>query len=100
MKEKSTWQQFFDAHAPLYEDNVFTKDTLREVEFLIEELQLPAGSSILDVGCGTGRHAVALAKYGYAVTGIDLLGEMLVVAAESAKAEQVEVRWDVSIRSQ
>jgi len=27
------------------------------VDFLLEELSLPPGGSILDVGCGTGRHA-------------------------------------------
>jgi hypothetical protein len=43
MTEKSTWETFFDAHAPIYMENVFTKNTLREVEFLLEELALPPG---------------------------------------------------------
>lgn len=53
MKQKGAWESFFDAHAPVYEDNVFTKNTLREVDFLLEEFTLPPGASILDVGCGT-----------------------------------------------
>jgi hypothetical protein len=28
LKEKSRWEEFFDAHAPIYMDNVFTKNTL------------------------------------------------------------------------
>jgi SAM-dependent methyltransferase len=70
---------------------VFTKNTVREVDFLIEELHLPSGGAILDVGCGMGRHAVELAKRGYAVTGLDLSSEMLSRAAAAAKAAGVAV---------
>ena len=93
MPEKSTWEQFFDAHAPIYDQNVFTKNTAGEVDFLLEELELPPGASILDVGCGTGRHSVDLAKRGYAVTGLDLSAEMLAKAAEAANASGVQVDW-------
>ena len=41
MCQKSTWERFFDAHAPIYEENEFTKNTAREVDFLLEELELP-----------------------------------------------------------
>lgn len=27
MTEKPTWEAFFDAHAPIYDENVFTKNT-------------------------------------------------------------------------
>lgn len=91
--EKSGWQAFFDSHAPVYDDNAFTKHTIAEVDFLLEELSLQAGDSILDVGCGTGRHAVELAKRGYRVTGLDLSPEMLVRAAETAKRAGVKVDW-------
>jgi cyclopropane fatty-acyl-phospholipid synthase-like methyltransferase len=91
MPAKTTWETFFDAHAPVYDDNVFTKNTLAEVDFLVEELGLAPGDSILDVGCGTGRHAVELAKRGYAVTGVDLSAEMLAQAATAAKAAGVRV---------
>jgi len=93
MPEKTTWERFFDAHAPIYEDNVFTKNTVLEIEFLLDELQLPPGGSVLDVGCGTGRHAILLAKRGYAVTGLDVSSEMLARAADAAQAENVQVEW-------
>ena len=57
MTEKSSWETFSDAHAPIYEKNVFTKNTLREADSLLEELS-PPGGSILNVGCGTGRPAI------------------------------------------
>jgi len=93
MPDKTTWERFFEAHAPTYDDNVFTKNTLREVDFLLEELHLPLGGSVLDVGCGTGRHAIELAKRGYAVTGLDLSSAMLSRAIDKAKAENVQVEW-------
>lgn len=93
MTEKSCWEAFFDAHAPIYMENVFTKDTVREVDFLLEELALAPGGSILDVGCGAGRHSVELAKRGFAVTGLDLSSGMLAQAAEAAGKAGVAVNW-------
>lgn len=64
MTEKTTWEAFFDAHASIYDENVFTKNTVNEVDFLLAELGLPTGGSVLDIGCGTGRHSIELAKRG------------------------------------
>lgn len=87
------WQQFFDRHAPAYMDNTFTKNTVKEVDFLIKELNLPTGSRILDMGCGTGRHSIELAKRGYKVTGVDLSSGMLSQAITTAKEAKVKVEW-------
>ncbi len=93
MTEKTTWETFFDAHAPVYDENVFTKNTLKEVDFLLDELGLSTGGSVLDVGCGTGRHSIELARRGYSVTGLDLSAEMLAKAAAAAKTAAVDVEW-------
>jgi ubiquinone/menaquinone biosynthesis C-methylase UbiE len=51
-----------------------------------------AGSTVLDVGTGTGRAAIALARRGAIVTGIDASAEMLAVARRRAlEADQAVI---------
>lgn len=67
----------------------FTRGTDQEVGFLEDVLDLPPGARILDVGCGPGRHALALAEHGYAVTGIDVAPRFIELAREAAKERGV-----------
>lgn len=46
---------------------------------------------ILDVGCGTGRHAIELTKRGYRVVGIDLSDAQLTRAREKAAQENLTI---------
>lgn len=62
----------------------FTKGTRQEVEFLVGALDLQPGMRVLDVGCGPGRHAHALAAYGVVVLGIDISARFVDLAAASA----------------
>ena len=91
MTGNNSWQEYFDSHAPRYMQNPFTYGTLKEIDFLIEEMDLPKGSRILDIGCGTGRHAIELAKHGYTVTGVDISSGMLTEAEVTARDEGVEI---------
>jgi 2-polyprenyl-3-methyl-5-hydroxy-6-metoxy-1,4-benzoquinol methylase len=93
MKDKNEWETFFNGHAPVYMDNSFTKNTLAEVDFLLDELKLPPGSRILDIGCGTGRHSVELAKRGFKVTGVDISPQMLAEAEKAAAQAGVKINW-------
>lgn len=62
----------------------FTKGTEQEVEFLVEALGLQAGMRVLDVGCGPGRHAHALARRGIVVHGIDISPRFIEIARDGA----------------
>jgi ubiquinone/menaquinone biosynthesis C-methylase UbiE len=48
---------------------------------------------VIDLGCGTGSIAIPLAKRGYRVTGVDLSAEMLAVAYDKMRREQVQISW-------
>ncbi len=62
----------------------FTRGTEQEVGFLIDQLGLEPGMRILDVGCGPGRHAHALASRGLHVHGVDISERFVTIAAEGA----------------
>ena len=85
MTPTNEWQQFFYMNEP------FTAATVAEVEFLVELLEVPEAARILDVGCGTGRHAVEFAKRGCRVTGVDISRGMLAEARKAADAAGVSV---------
>jgi SAM-dependent methyltransferase len=62
-----------------------------EVAAMARWLQLPQGAQLFDLCCGMGRHAIALAEFGYQVTGLDLSQALLAEAKKWPGAEKV--RW-------
>lgn len=91
--EPTEWERFFDHYAPQYLRNEFTANTRAEVDFLLEVMQVPPTGSLLDVGCGVGRHALELARRGYRVTGVDISAGMLEQARRAAEAEGLPIEW-------
>lgn len=81
-------QIYFDLYSE--ED---TRIAPREVDALIELVELKPGQSILDVCCGYGRHAIELARRGYQVTGIDLSPKQIEAAIERANREGLQVNF-------
>ena len=72
-----------------YLRNAFTMGTEQEVGFLVETLGLEPGMTVLDVGCGPGRHSLALARRGITVDGVDLAPDFVRLATEAATAEDL-----------
>jgi len=86
-----------------YTDYILPED-LKRLRFITEVMQqnLPEGSEILDVGCGTGNVAFQLAQVGYKVTGIDLDELSISYAREKFKHPglKYEVKNALSINSE
>ncbi len=72
----------------------FTKGTRQEIDHLVGALGLEPGMRVLDVGCGPGRHAYALAERGLQVHGIDISQRFVDIADEDAPAGATFERLD------
>lgn len=71
------------------------KDYVKECDFievaLSRFLESPP-NKLLDIGCGTGTHALALARRGYKVFAFDIAKSMVEVAEEKDTKKQVQFR--------
>ncbi len=67
-----------------------------ELPFLVAVLERVRAIRVLDVACGTGQHAIALARRGYQVTGTDLSAPMIARARAAAAAAGANVRFEVA----
>jgi SAM-dependent methyltransferase len=88
---------FSAAYAAHYDHLYADKDYDSECDFL-EAVFHRSGRNvgdILDVGCGTGEHAIRLAQRGFRVVGVDRSEAMLKLARSKAEKAAVEVRFEL-----
>lgn len=85
------YKELFSNYAEKYESESFVHGTAKEVDFVEKEINHNKKIKILDIGCGTGRHAIELAKRGYSVTGVDLSESMIKKAGENAAKEDLDI---------
>jgi 2-polyprenyl-3-methyl-5-hydroxy-6-metoxy-1,4-benzoquinol methylase len=90
---KQWYEKLFENYGEKYDNEVFTQGTLGECNFIELELQHVRALKVLDVGCGTGRHSIELARRGFEMTGIDLSASMLKKATEKAHSETLNIRF-------
>jgi len=89
------YQTLFENYAKTYDQESFTKGTVPEVDFIETEIGANRALNVLDVGCGTGRHAIELSKRGYQVTGIDLSASQIAQAKMKANAAGTAVDFRI-----
>lgn len=87
------YETLFANFGKSYDKQPFTQGTAGEVDFVERELGADRSKRILDIGCGTGRHAIELARRGYWVTGFDLSEAQLRLAHEKAAAAGATVEF-------
>ena len=88
------WRDFFDEEYPvIYAPAIAPEQTEREVAAVVSILKLKEGSRVLDLGCGTGRHSIALRRRGMQVLGVDASEKLLRMARERAERVGAFPRW-------
>jgi len=92
---KQWYETLFENYAHGYDKESFTQGTIGECDFIEEEISFNKSCKILDVGCGTGRHAIELSKRGYDVTGIDLSESQLKRAREKATDLKLDIDFQL-----
>ena len=88
---KQWYESLFENYGQKYDSESFAQGTIGECDFIEQEIGFNKSVKILDVGCGTGRHAIALSKRGYNVTGIDLSDSQLLRAREKAEKQSLKI---------
>ena len=88
---KQWYETLFENYGEKYDRECFAQGTIGECDFIEKELNFNKSLKIIDVGCGTGRHSIELAKRGYQVKGIDLSTSLLKKAKEKAKNADAKV---------
>lgn len=85
----------FKDYASYYDLLYKDKDYQKEANYVISLIgsSLPTAESILNLGCGTGKHDYIFAEKGYNVTGIDLSKEMVEMARKGI--ESLELKGDL-----
>ena len=91
-------RKIFQSYGKYYDIIYSDKDYEKECDVLEEVFRkyskfMP--KTILDCGCGTGGHAIPLAKRGYEVTGVDLSESMIKIAKVKANKKRTNIDFKV-----
>jgi ubiquinone/menaquinone biosynthesis C-methylase UbiE len=90
-KAKAEGWQGWDDYAPFYDwENAQTLDR-RDVRFW-ERMASHAGGRVLELGCGTGRVTIPVARAGAHIVGVDRSTEMLAHARKRARRSRLKGR--------
>ena len=92
-KTRPWWEELFNDDFIRTMAKVSDPQIKGEVTFIEESLGCEPGAMVLDLACGTGRHAVELAARGYQVVGFDLSLAMLARASDEAQDRKQKINF-------
>ncbi len=92
---KQWYEALFENYARKYDKECFVQGTAGECDFIEQEINRDKSLKIIDIGCGTGRHAIELTKRGYNVTGVDLSENQIKRAREKAQEAGVTIDFQI-----
>lgn len=92
-QKRAWWEELFGEDFVRANWKVSDEQIKKEVTFVEESLGVAAGGVVLDLGCGSGQHAVELASRGYGVVGYDLSLYQLALAADTAQERSQKINF-------
>ena len=92
-QKRPWWEELFSEDFVRANWKVSDEQIKREVTFVEESLGVAPGGVVLDLGCGSGQHAVELASRGYGVVGYDLSLYQLALAADVAQERSQKINF-------
>jgi 2-polyprenyl-3-methyl-5-hydroxy-6-metoxy-1,4-benzoquinol methylase len=90
---KQWYELLYENYGRKYDQEPFVQGTAGECDFIEKEIAYDKSLKIIDIGCGTGRHSIELAKRGYQIMGIDLSESQLKRAKEKAKELNLNIEF-------
>ncbi len=90
---RTWWEELFNDDFVRTMAKISDAQIALEAKFIEESLGVDKGSALLDLGCGTGLHAIELTKRGYQVVGFDLSLPMLARAADEAQERKQKINF-------
>jgi len=87
----AVYGRFAEYYDLIYQDLVDYPGECDTLKTLFRRFRRARVRSVLDLGCGTGNHAVILGRRGYEVTGLDLSPAQLAVARRKVRGTRLPV---------
>lgn len=89
-----TFQDYAYYYNAFYKDKDYAKEA-RQIDEILKKYG-PNIHSVINYGCGTGKHDIELSRIGYSCTGIDLSETMIEVAKQNSKNEEKKIDFSVA----
>lgn len=91
--KKAWWEGYFGPDYSLLYPDKDAASGEAEAPRIAAALAIAPGAKLIDFGCGNGRHALALARRGFEVTGVDFSRHLLEQATRAREAEGISAHF-------
>lgn len=89
-----TFQDYAYYYNAFYKDKDYVKEA-RQIDEILKKYGKNI-HSVINYGCGTGKHDIELSRIGYSCTGIDLSETMIAIAKQNSKNEEKKIDFSVA----